>query len=71
MPKRILKGVVVSNKSDKTVTVLVKRKVMHQFIKNILTKVKNIMLMMKKINVKLVKLSQLKKTNQFPKPKHG
>ena len=29
MPKRVLKGVVVSDKSDKTVTVLVSRKVMH------------------------------------------
>ncbi len=33
MPKRILKGVVVSDKSDKTVTVLVSRKVMHPVYK--------------------------------------
>ena len=40
MPKRILKGVVVSDKADKTITVLVKRKVMHpiykKYINNIL-----------------------------------
>ena len=33
MPKRILRGVVVSDKSDKTVTVLVSRKVMHPVYK--------------------------------------
>ncbi|PPR39317.1 MAG: 30S ribosomal protein S17 [Alphaproteobacteria bacterium MarineAlpha8_Bin1] len=40
MPKRILKGVVVSNKSDKTVTVLVKRKVMHPVYKKYINKSK-------------------------------
>ena len=33
MPKRILQGTVVSDKSDKTVTVLVERKVMHPIYK--------------------------------------
>ena len=33
MPKRVLKGVVVSDKSDKTITVLVSRKVMHPVYK--------------------------------------
>ena len=33
MPKRVLKGVVVSDKSDKTITVLVSRKVMHHVYK--------------------------------------
>ena len=33
MPKRVLKGVVVSDKSAKTVTVLVSRKVMHPVYK--------------------------------------
>ena len=33
MPNRVLKGVVVSDKSDKTVTVLVSRKVMHPVYK--------------------------------------
>ena len=33
MPKRILKGVVVSNKADKTITVRVNRKVKHPVYK--------------------------------------
>ena len=33
MPKRILQGTVVSDKSDKTVTVLVERKVIHPIYK--------------------------------------
>ena len=33
MPKRVLRGVVVSDKSDKTITVLVSRKVMHPVYK--------------------------------------
>lgn len=33
MPKRVLQGVVVSNKTQKTVTVLVERKVLHPVYK--------------------------------------
>ncbi|MCK5445657.1 MAG: 30S ribosomal protein S17, partial [Rhodospirillaceae bacterium] len=33
MPKRVLQGVVVSDKQDKTVTVKVERKVMHPLYK--------------------------------------
>ncbi len=33
MPRRILKGRVVSNKTDKTITVLVERRVMHPIYK--------------------------------------
>ena len=33
MPKRVLKGIVVSDKLDKTITVLVSRKVMHPVYK--------------------------------------
>ena len=33
MPKRILQGTVVSDKGDKTVTVLVERRVMHPLYK--------------------------------------
>ena len=35
MPKRILKGVVVSDKANKTITVLVREKLCILFIKNI------------------------------------
>ena len=40
MPKRVLKGIVVSDKLDKTITVLVSRKVMHPVYKNILKNLK-------------------------------
>ncbi len=33
MPRRVLQGVVVSDKTDKTVTVLVERRVMHPIYK--------------------------------------
>ena len=54
MPKRVLKGIVVSDKLDKTITVLVSRKVMHPVYKNILKNQKNIQHMMKIINSKMV-----------------
>ena len=40
MPKKILTGVVVSDKSNKTVTVLVERKIMHPMYKKFVTKSK-------------------------------
>ena len=40
MPKRILQGTVVSDKSDKTVTVSVIRRVMHPVYKKIIKKSK-------------------------------
>ena len=42
MPKRILTGKVTSNKSDKTVTVVVERKIMHPMYKKFVTKSKKI-----------------------------
>ena len=40
MPRRVLQGVVVSDKSDKTVTVLVERRVTHPVYKKIITRSK-------------------------------
>lgn len=40
MPKRILQGVVVSDKTDKTVTVKVERRIPHKLYKKIITKSK-------------------------------
>lgn len=40
MPRRILQGVVVSDKGDKTITVLVERRVMHPVYKKIIKKSK-------------------------------
>ena len=40
MPKRILIGKVTSNKADKTITVLVERRIMHPMYKKFVTKSK-------------------------------
>ncbi len=40
MPKRILTGKVISNKADKTITVVVERKIMHPMYKKFVTKSK-------------------------------
>ena len=42
MPKRILTGKVTSNKSDKTITVMVERKIMHPMYKKFVTKSKKL-----------------------------
>ena len=42
MPKRILTGKVVSNKADKTVTVVVERRIMHPIYIKFVTKSKKI-----------------------------
>ena len=55
MTKKILKGVITSAKNDKTVVVEVTRKFAHPFMEKLLKDQKNIMLMMKKINLKKVK----------------
>jgi len=40
MPRRVLQGVVVSDKADKTVTVLVERRVMHPLYKKFIKRSK-------------------------------
>ena len=40
MPKRILTGKVTSSKADKTITVVVERKIMHPMYKKLVTKSK-------------------------------
>ena len=40
MPKRILTGKVTSSKADKTITVVVERKIMHRMYKKFVTKSK-------------------------------
>ena len=40
MPKKILQGIVVSDKQDKTVTVLVERKIKHPMLKKIIKRSK-------------------------------
>jgi len=40
MPRRVLQGIVVSNKGDKTATVLVERRVMHPLYKKFIRRSK-------------------------------
>ena len=40
MPKKILQGTVISNKQDKTITVLVERKFKHPFLKKVIRRSK-------------------------------
>ncbi len=53
MPKKILSGIVVSDKPNKTITVVVERKYQHPVLKKVIRKKKNIMHMMRKINIKM------------------
>ena len=53
MPKKILTGVVTSDKPNKTVTVVVERKYSHPVLKKVVKVKKNIMHTMKKINSRL------------------
>ena len=54
MPKKILSGIVVSDKPNKTITVMVERKYQHPYLKKVIKVKKNIMHMMKIINLKMV-----------------
>ena len=52
MPRRILKGVVISDKADKTLTVKVEGDFLILFLKKLLEAQKNIKHMMRIINLK-------------------
>ena len=41
MPKKVLQGTVISNKQDKTITVLVERKIKHPMLKKIIKRSKS------------------------------
>ena len=70
MPKKILTGIVVSDKPNKTITVLVERKYQHPVLKKVVKVKKNIMRMMKTISLKMEIKSQLLKANHFQKIKN-
>ena len=70
MPKKILTGVVVSDKPDKTITILVERKYQHPVLKKVVKVKKNITHTMKTINLKMEIKSQLLKANHFQKIKN-
>tara|TARA_B100000959_G_C14704862_1_gene510326 strand:+ start:156 stop:407 length:252 start_codon:yes stop_codon:yes gene_type:complete len=67
MPKKILTGVVVSDKPNKTVTVSVERKYQHPVLKKVIKVKKNTMLMMKTISIKTVIRFLLSKANLIPR----
>ena len=52
MTKKILKGVITSAKNNKTIVVEATRKFKHPFYGKIIKELRNIMLMMKRINLK-------------------
>ena len=54
MPKKILSGVVISDKPNKSITVLVERKYQHPLLKKVIKSKKNTMSMMNRINSKMV-----------------
>ena len=71
MPKRILTGKVVSNKADKTVTVLVERRIMHPIYKKFVTKSKKIQAHDKDNkfqpgdSVEIIEIKPISKTKKF------
>ena len=70
MPKKILTGKVISDKPNKTVTVLVERKYQHPVLKKVVKVKKKTMLMMNTINLKMVIQFQLLKANHIQKIKN-
>ena len=71
MPKRILKGIVVSDKADKTITVLVSRKVMHPVYKKYIKRSKKYSVHDENNKFKIGELFLFKKINLFQKQKNG
>ena len=70
MPKKILKGVVVSDKPNKTITVMVERKYQHPLLKKVIKSKKNIMFTTKKINLKMEIKYQLLNVDLYLKIKN-
>ena len=71
MTKRILSGLVVKNKNQKTVVVLVKRRYVHPFYKKVITRSKKYQVHDKdnicKVgqNIKIVECRPISKTKKF------
>ncbi len=70
MPKKILTGVVVSDKPNKTITVLVERKYSHPLLKKVIKLRKNTMPMMKITNLKQVTKYQSLRANLSQKTRN-
>ena len=65
MPKKILNGIVVSDKPNKSITVVVERTYQHPTFKKVIKAKKNIMFMMKKISIKMEIKFLLENANLF------
>ena len=70
MPKKILTGIVVSDKPNKTVTVMVERKYSHPLLKKVIKVKKNITRMMRIINLRMEIKFQLLRVNHSQKIKN-
>jgi small subunit ribosomal protein S17 len=70
MPKRILEGVVVSTKMDKTVVVKVERKVQHPIYKKIVKKFKKYMAHTESTDIKEGDLIKIIESKPYSKNKN-
>ncbi len=70
MPKKILKGIVVGNKPNKTITVSVERKYQHPVLKKVIKSKKNIVFTMKITNIRVVIKFQLLNVSHIQKQKN-
>ena len=70
MPKKILTGVVTSDKANKTITVSVERKYSHPVLKKVVKVRKKYNAHDEKINIKLETRFQLLKVSLFQKIKN-
>ena len=70
MPKKILHGVVVSDKEDKTIKVMIERKYQHPLFKKVVKSKKNTVLTIKIINLKLEIRFQLLNVDRIQKTKN-
>ena len=69
MPKKILNGVVVSDKPNKTITVLVERKYQHPLLKKVMRARKNIMHMTRIIFLKYGDKVSIRESRPYSKNK--
>lgn len=69
MPRRVLQGVVVSDKRDKTVTVLVERRVMHPLYKKFIKRSKRYQAHDESNSVKVGDVVRIEETRPISKTK--
>ncbi len=69
MPRRVLQGVVVSDKRDKTVTVLVERRVMHPLYKKFIKRSKRYQAHDESNNIKTGEVVRIRECRPLSKTK--